>query len=95
MRRDEYEYELPDIGELSYLIELAIDNGMLTSWSEIIAWHQQCGFVLSGFELKTVRRISIIYNNAVAEFNGKDVPRPYYDKSKKRGDSSIKKALRG
>lgn len=49
---------------------------------------------LHPFESEAIIAIGVAYNNAMSEFNGKDVPRPYFKKGEQSAATSTRLSQR-
>jgi len=63
---------------------MANESGLRTDWAEIAAWANLTSRNLHPFEAEAMMAFSVSFSNAKTDFNGKDVPRPYFDKNSQR-----------
>ncbi len=97
---------LPELGSSYYIISLWQDCGSVgqgsngpvpLSWQEIRAWKLINNLNLTGFEISTMRKLSVAYVNAHYEASKKDSPPPWvssgYDKA--AAGKNIMSKLRG
>jgi hypothetical protein len=74
---------------------MAIECGLLTSWTEINAWAQSQNMTLAPFESEAIYAMGRAFTNAYSEYDRSDLPRPYYNREAHRNESAIRNALRG
>jgi len=83
-RRDIHDITYPELGDAYYILDHAMSFGLRHEWHELKAWCDLFFTTLHPFEAEAIIKAGIAYNNAIGEYNGKDVPRPYFDKNAPR-----------
>lgn len=76
-------------------LQVAMEIHFSTDWNELYSWRELMGVRLCPALVYLINNTCTTYRNAVAEFDRKDLPRPYYKKGSKRDESRIRAALRG
>tara|TARA_R110002012_G_scaffold306126_1_gene510638 strand:+ start:143 stop:478 length:336 start_codon:yes stop_codon:yes gene_type:complete len=71
---------MPDIAPFDYLISLVAEIGLNgVSWSEVYYWKELSGVQLRLWEIKQVKKLSMIYHNYAQQYEGSILPSPYRD----------------
>ncbi len=80
--------KMPDPGDAAYLIEFLMEIGPVNSgqsgpipvsWSDINAWQQATGTILTGQELVQIRELSKLYCSQYHDSMDRNCPAPYVD----------------
>ena len=67
---------------------------MPESWTELQAWITASNAAVNPVEADLIMGFCKAYRIGYQDFNRKDTPRPYFDKTKPRNDGAIRSALR-
>ena len=71
---------MPDIAPFSYLIDLVVDIGIRDlTWQEIESWIRLTGIGLTAWEMRTIKKLSQLYQVCAQRFNDSVLPAPYRD----------------
>ena len=87
---------MPDVEPFEYMISLIAEIGLSgITWGEIYHWMALSGVQLRLWEIKQIKKLSMMYHNYSQQYEGSSIPSPYRDIDTPSGMSeSTRKQLR-
>tara|TARA_R110000744_G_scaffold12579_2_gene37317 strand:- start:325 stop:600 length:276 start_codon:yes stop_codon:yes gene_type:complete len=71
---------MPDVQPFYYMISLIAEIGLNgVTWGDIHHWMELSGVQLRLWEIKQIKKLSMMYHNYSKQYEGSSVPPPYRD----------------